>query len=74
MNEPKKRGAPWSSKDSAKGKLREFYAHNPNEWLTYDDVALKLGVTRRQAIDAVKNLKKTDPGIELVTVVRMVAE
>lgn len=71
MNGSNVRSGPWSKRQSLKNRLRVFYEQNPDEWMTYEDIAIKFGVTRAQAFYAVKNLRSSDALLETVTVVRV---
>jgi len=53
------------------GRLRRYFAANHDEYLTADDVALKLDCTRAQAMRAIETLR--DEGtVETMNIVRAV--
>jgi predicted transcriptional regulator len=54
--------------NSTTGRLRTFFEANPDEFLTYDDIALKLDVTRGQAMRAVEYLRQEGMVYTSVTV------
>lgn len=51
-------------------KLLEFFVNNPDEELTYDDIAAKFDVNRHQAMNAVNRLHQAGK-LESVHVVRL---
>ena len=54
---------------SVPGKIRNFFAQNPDEMLTYEDVVIKFGITRKQAIRAVGQLSREGRASTVVMIV-----
>ena len=53
------------------GRLRRYFAANHDEYLTADDVALKLDCTRAQAMRAIETLRY-EGTVETMNIVRAV--
>lgn len=52
--------------------IERFYAENPGEWLTWDDLAAKFGCTNKQARQALIGLRKAGRlELEIVHVLRV---
>lgn len=52
------RGNRYARPGSLRQQLRDFFTANPDELLTYDDIAVKFDVTRSAACGAVETLRQ----------------
>lgn len=53
-------------------RIMEFFERNPEEWLTYEDMAIKFDVTEEQARNACVHLRRTERAyLETQHLVRM---
>ena len=62
------KGRPLKS-DSLPGKIRAFFEANPDEMLTYDDMIVKFGTTRKRAIRAVGQVSRQGLASTVVMIV-----
>ena len=68
MSWPAGKGRPLKT-ESLPGKIRAFFAANPDEMLTYDDMIVKFGITRKQAIRAVGHVCRQGRAATVVMIV-----
>jgi hypothetical protein len=62
-----------SHEDSLIRRIAAFYRRNPDEWLSYEDMAIKFNCTRTQAQAACTNLtERYGMARETMHIVRMV--
>lgn len=55
--------------DSLLRRIEAFFRANPDEWLTYPDMAVKFECTAKQAAQAVHELKRLGAPLESAVVV-----